>query len=137
MKARAASLAAMVAALVMMSCRGSSEPQDGTLSGIVVYGQVLGQNDAPVAGAFVGVVARTQSACGGSTIDADTDNSASDGSYRAVLVQWGDSFQVCIRAAATPPAGFGVVADSVQLFPVVMRPAPDSVRLDIRLAPAP
>ena len=133
---RAAKLAAMAAAVVLMSCRGT-EPQDGTLSGIVVYGQVLGQNDAPVAGAFVGVVARTQSACGGGTIDADTDNSASDGSYRAVLVQWGDSFQVCIRAAAVPPAGLGVVADSVQLFPVVMRPAPDSVRLDIRLAPAP
>lgn len=122
---------------IAASCRDTTEPQDGPLSGIVVHGQVLGRNDVPVAGAFVGVVARTADDCSGGTLDAGTDNSGTDGRYRAVLVQWGDSFRVCIRAAAVPPSGLGVVPDSVQLFPVVMRPAVDSVRLDIRLAPSP
>jgi hypothetical protein len=126
---------AIVAASAVAGCQGT-EPE-GPVAGIVVYGQVLGASDAPVSGAFVGVVARATSTCGGATLDADTDNSASDGSYHTILVQPGDSFQVCVRAAATPPAGLGVVADSVQLFPVIMRQTVDSVRLDIRLAPAP
>ena len=111
-----------------------TEPVDGEVAWIVVYGQVIEPNGSAVAGVRIDVTGLRPSTCDDQMLYPDRVVTDATGRYRATIGNWGTGFTVCVRAAATPPDGSGLLADSISMTPVTIRsPASDSLRLDIQI----
>ncbi len=135
---RANQVLVLLAALGVGACDAllGSRSTDGPYAATQVYGFVTDSGGAPAAGLTVTIEARTVTGCASIRDEATAVTDAS-GHYAAILGNWGDPFDACVRVRAAPPLGASVRSDSSTRTPVRFGASgTDSTRIDLSLPPS-
>lgn len=126
----------MLGLLGALACSASTEPPlDGPFVGLTVSGTIRTVEGAPVQGASLAVWARGPGTCSGAFANAQTTSDAS-GAFSSTVATWNVPRDVCVWIAVVPPAGSGLIADTVTVQPARLDVVPGSVTVDVTL-PAP
>jgi hypothetical protein len=134
---RASLLQLVTVTLALGSCRDPMFMRsiDGEFAALFIHGTVRTPDGAPAAGVTVRVEARVFPACA-TWRDRDAATTDANGRYSAMIGNWGQPFDTCLRAWAEPPAGAAFGADSTTRDSVrVGGASPDSLQLDFSLPP--
>jgi len=127
-------VAVIVAPCLLTGCEGRvvTDP----LAAVTVYGQVSRPDGAGASGVSV-LVEQRNVTCADPGLRVDSLVTDAAGRYGTLLARFGTQYTICVRVRASPPAGSGLAADTVERAPVEMRSRnPDSLRVDFLLQPA-